>query len=290
MAERREFEGRSVDQALFRAAQELGRAPEDLEYEIIERGENSVRIQVEAGEGAPAGSPPLAPVSSSSSGSTDSPRPAGSPSRSFPRGGRGGGGRPGGGGAAHGRAGGRPGGRGDRRGEAERRGPRGPARDDDDEAPWTGTPLYPDLRSMVESVLAAGDLDLAVDIEQEGETDRVMISGPDTELLLADNAEPLTALEHILNKMALRGLGRRGRLRLDCEGRRKRREDEIVQMALSSAEKIKQEGGEFTTSPLNPYERRLVHIALKDDPSVLTHSVGEGFLKQVVISAKSPPQ
>jgi spoIIIJ-associated protein len=142
---------------------------------------------------------------------------------------------------------------------------------------------------MVEALVAAGGLDLSVQVEQDGETERVRIDGPDAEPLLEKDAEGLAALEHLMSKMALRGLGRRARIRLDSAGYRKRREEEIVQMALRSAEKVKVEGGEFSTSPLNPYERRLVHVALKDDPSILTESEGNGFLKRVMIRTRSVP-
>lgn len=267
MGEGREYEARGVDLAVFKAAQEMGRAPEDLVYEVLERGPERVRIRVEAGAGdspAPPGARP--PVHSS---------PASRPGeRSGPP-----------------RRGGGDSGRGRHERGHDRGHERGPERErDSDEANagWSGTPLYPDLRTMVEALVRASGLDLSVDVETEGETERVRIDGPDSELLLGDDAEALAALEHLLSKMALRGVGKRVRLRVDSAGYRRRREEELVQMALRSAERIKQEGGEFSTSPLNPYERRLVHIALKDDPAVHTHSEGDGFLKRVTIRPSAP--
>lgn len=256
MGELREFEGRNVDQALYRASQELGRQPDELVFEVLERRPDRVRIRVEV-SAAPGSHPPPQPSPRSQPPQPKrfSP-PVPDPLRQA-----------------------RPGRERARRTQQEI--------DDEAEAPWSGPPRYGNLNEMVGALIAAGGLDLSVEIQPEGDTERVVIDGPDAVLLLENDAEALTALEHLLGKMALRGLGRRVRIRIDSAGYRKRREEELVQMALRSAERVKQEGGEFSTSPLNPYERRLVHMALKDDPAILTHSVGNGFLKRVTIRPRS---
>jgi len=253
----REFEGRNVDQAVFHAARELGRAPEDVEFEVLERGDGRVRIRVEVGAAGPTGSgaPATIPLRSEAAGRPEARRDRrGAPP---PRQGR------------------RP--------EPE---PRSVTRDsegEDFEATWSGTPLYQDLRQMAGALAAASGLDITIEVQQEPDCERLVLDGPDAALLTEENGEGLSALEHLLNKMALRGLGRRVKIRLDSAGYRRRREEEIVKMALESAERVKQEGGECCTSPLNPYERRLVHLALKEDSSVTTQSVGNGFLKKVTI-------
>jgi len=286
MADARDFEGRNVDQALFRAAQELRRSPEDLEYEILEEGAERVVIRVEVNPAAAGeAKPPFIALSSTDSSarkrsgpSSPAHSPAGRGSPPRPE-------RPARG-ERHSRR------EDDRRGGAPRPSP-SPHREregaDEAEDSWSGEPIYTDLAGMVKALAEGGGLDLSVQVEQEGETERVRIDGPDASRLLENDAEGLAALEHLLSKMALRGLGRRARIRLDSAGFRKRREEEIVQMALRSAEQVKVEGGELSTSPLNPYERRLVHMALKDDPSILTESEGNGFLKRVMIRTRSLP-
>jgi len=266
--ENREFEGKSVDHALYLASQDLGVAPEDLQFEVVQRSPGQVRIRVEPADTSSA--PPLKPRADSAEGHRDhaSRRESSPPPR---------------------RSGPRP-----RRSEPgpPRRSEPGPPRHDDAGAaePWSGEPRYPSMSAMVETLVAASGLDLSVEVVSEDEGERITIEGPDAELLTGRKGEGLSALEHIISKMILRGLGRRARIRVDSLGYRKRREEELTQMAERTAEKVKQEGIELSTEPLNPYERRLVHLALRDDPELVTESEGDGFLKRITIRPSSPPR
>ncbi|MEE9217953.1 MAG: R3H domain-containing nucleic acid-binding protein [Acidobacteriota bacterium] len=250
--EQREFEGRNVDHAVYQAAQGLGVEPEQIEFEILEREPGRVRIRaevmVEAAERAksPAPAADSAPRADARSASPPPRRAAVSGRRSEAR-------------------------------------PRPRRTDSGEAAPWEGKALYPDLKTLVETLIASTGLDLSVQINSEADCERLSVEGPDAERLSSGKGEGLSALEHLLNKMVLRGLGKRVRIRTDSHGYRERREEEIVQMALSSAEKVKQEGIELCTAPLNPYERRLVHLALKEDPALITESEGDGFLKKITI-------
>ena len=111
---------------------------------------------------------------------------------------------------------------------------------------------------------------------------QVDLTGTDREYLLSRRGEGLGALQYLLNRIIYRG--RRGKkIQVDCDGFRKLHEDEIVEIALRSAEKAKARGEECLLSPLNPYERRLVHLALAEVGGVETRSVGNGFLKRIAI-------
>ncbi|MGH9797989.1 MAG: R3H domain-containing nucleic acid-binding protein, partial [Candidatus Polarisedimenticolia bacterium] len=84
--------------------------------------------------------------------------------------------------------------------------------------------------------------------------------------------------------------GRRGKkIHVDSGGFRRQREEEIVEIARLTAEKVLAQGEEQALSPLNPYERRLVHLALSEMDGVETKSVGDGFLKRVVIRPSARP-
>jgi spoIIIJ-associated protein len=76
---------------------------------------------------------------------------------------------------------------------------------------------------------------------------------------------------------------------VDSGGYRKAREEEIAEIARRTAEKARSRGEECVLSPLNPYERRLVHLALKEFPGVETRSLGDGFLKRVAIIPAGDP-
>src|SRR5206468_8533485 len=110
----------------------------------------------------------------------------------------------------------------------------------------------------------------------------VDLTGRDRDFLLSRKGEGLSALQYLLNRIIYRG--RRGKkIQVDCGGFRKMREDEIVETALRSAERAKARGEQCLLSPMNSYERRLVHLALAEVGGVETRSVGEGFLKRIAI-------
>jgi spoIIIJ-associated protein len=80
------------------------------------------------------------------------------------------------------------------------------------------------------------------------------------------------------------------RLVVDAEGYRAAREGRITARALALAEEVKRTGTPRETGPLNSYERRLVHVALADQPGVRTFSVGEGASRRVTIAPAEPTQ
>jgi len=139
-----------------------------------------------------------------------------------------------------------------------------------------------DVASLADRVLRGLGLDVSCSARDEEQTIEVDIEGPDRELLLDRKGEALNSVQYLLNRILYRG--RKGkRIHVDCEGFRKVREDEIVEIAMLAAEKVKARGEESVLSPLNPYERRLVHLALRDVEGVETRSLGDGFLKRVAI-------
>lgn len=139
-----------------------------------------------------------------------------------------------------------------------------------------------DVVRLAERILQGLGLDIKATAADGAEAIQVELTGPDGEHLLNRKGEGLAALQYLLNRIIYRG--RKGRkIQVDCGGFRKMREDEIVDIAVRSAEKVKAGGQECLLSPLNPYERRLVHIALSEIGGVETRSVGDGFLKQIAI-------
>ena len=98
--------------------------------------------------------------------------------------------------------------------------------------------------------------------------------------------EPLKALQHVVDMAFGRTLGDDQRVFVDALGYRKGKDIELRQMAKLLAEKAKQTGLDQQLGPLNPYERRLVHIAVAEVPGATTESVGDAFVKTVLISAR----
>jgi len=139
-----------------------------------------------------------------------------------------------------------------------------------------------DVERLAGRILSGLGLDVQARATDTEESIRVDLTGADREYLLSRKGEGLGALQYLLNRIIYRG--RRGKkIQVDCDGFRRLREEEIVEIAVRSAEKAKARGEECLLSPLNPYERRLVHLALAEIGGVETRSVGDGFLKRIAI-------
>ena len=143
-------------------------------------------------------------------------------------------------------------------------------------------PAPAEVETLARRILEGLGLEVTVAARDGGATIEVDVAGPDRDFLLDHKAEALDALQYLLNRIIYRG--RTGKkIHLDSEGYRRSREDEIVEIARRTAQQVKARGEESLLSPLNPYERRLVHLALSEIEGIGTRSVGDGFMKRVAI-------
>jgi spoIIIJ-associated protein len=125
-----------------------------------------------------------------------------------------------------------------------------------------------------------------VDVEETGDGPRLNLTGDEAELLVRHRGEPLKALQHVVDMAFGRTVGDEKRIFVDALEYRKGKDVELRSMAKFLAEKAKTSGLDQQLGPLNPYERRLVHIAVAEVPGVTTESVGDAFSKTVMISAR----
>lgn len=125
-----------------------------------------------------------------------------------------------------------------------------------------------------------------VRVEQRAEGPRINLDGEETEILVRHRGEPLKALQHVVDMAFGRKLPDDQRVFVDALDYRKGKDVELRQMAKILAEKAKQTGLDQQIGPLNPYERRLVHLAVAEVPGVTTESVGDAFSKTVFISLR----
>jgi len=143
-------------------------------------------------------------------------------------------------------------------------------------------PIVEFLETFLKSLGIAG----AVAVEQTGDGPRLNLDGAEVELLVRHRGEPLIALQHVVDTAFGRRLPANQRVFVDALGYRKGKDNELKQMAKFLAEKAKQTGLDQQLGPLNPYERRLVHLAVAEVPGVTTESVGDAFSKTVLISLR----
>ncbi len=111
----------------------------------------------------------------------------------------------------------------------------------------------------------------------------VDIRGRDLSILIGRRAERLNALQYITHLIVGKELGRNVPILIDVEGYRQRREKQLQRMARRMAEQAVRTGRRVVMEPMPANERRIVHIALRDDPRVTTESIGEEPRRKVTI-------
>jgi len=116
------------------------------------------------------------------------------------------------------------------------------------------------------------------------------VQGDRSGLLIGRKGKTLDALQFLVNKIVSKALDKKIDVVIDSENYRRRREDSLTQLALKMGDKAKRIKKPVTTNPMNPHDRRLIHLALKDDEQLETRSRGEGLLKRVVIIPKGKGQ
>ena len=139
------------------------------------------------------------------------------------------------------------------------------------------------VAALLRQIFHDMDFDCQIEIERQEDGFLVAVTGADQDLLLEGNGRCLSALELILNNAFRHQLPSGQKVRVDAGDFRSRREEELADLAFQIAHSAKDTGETQETQPLNPYERRLVHLALADDSGVTTRSRGNGFLKNVQV-------
>jgi spoIIIJ-associated protein len=147
----------------------------------------------------------------------------------------------------------------------------------------------PDLRTslgkFVRAVADAGGLEIDSEVEETEEALVLQLHGKDTDFFLGEDGggEPLLALEHLL--LRIHGAAIHPRvLRVRCPAFRERRDQALAEQARRLAAEVRADGEPRTMESLNAYERRVVHLALQEEPGVTTFSVGEGRDRRVRVA------
>lgn len=223
-----EFEGKDLEEALHAAAEALGIAEPELDYEILEQGRRglfglgakAVRIRVMPPVGAALELPP---------------------------------------------------GPEEEAGEAAREAGEAPQATADDGG----------VESTVRQIFELMGFELSVSTRSMDGGVGVELGGADRKLLLQKDGELIAALQFLLNRMARRAWPGVGRIQLSCDGDRKRRDQDLLEQTREIARQVVQSGKTRRLHPMNAYERRLVHIAVREFPELDSRSEGNGFLKRV---------
>jgi spoIIIJ-associated protein len=142
-------------------------------------------------------------------------------------------------------------------------------------------------KQILEELMAHLGFDVTVEVET-GDTSRLNVVGEGEEkdalgALIGRKGERLSALQHLVNLMLSRKMGAWTRVLVDVEDYRGRRERQLREIATRAAARVVETGKMLQLEPMPALERRWVHIALRDDPNVVTHSIGEEPNRRVVV-------
>ena len=141
------------------------------------------------------------------------------------------------------------------------------------------------IRSIKDVLSYFGETGSSID-EYDGDNGELIldINGGDLAVLIGRHGRTLDALQMVVSSLLSSTLGFHYPIVVDIEGYKSRRKNKVQSLARSAAARAKKQHGSVSLPPMNAYERRLVHLALVDDDSVVTHSEGEEPMRHVVVT------
>jgi len=126
------------------------------------------------------------------------------------------------------------------------------------------------VETEVEGFLREGEVCIEVESNKEG-------------ILIGKHGRTLDSLQFLINRMINKELKEPMRMFLDINHYKKRRAESLKQMAIRFGENAKRTSKEITIGPFNAHDRRIIHITLRENPSLKTESLGEGEMKRIKI-------
>lgn len=143
-------------------------------------------------------------------------------------------------------------------------------------------------REILEDILEMMPLEAQVNMTTDEEYITLDIESEKGGIVIGKKGQTLDALQFIVARIAGRTHPGPGRIVVDTEGYRDRRENQLRSMAHQVAERVREEGVPYAFDPsLNGAERRIVHMELKDEPDLVTESEGEGDKRRLVVFPES---
>jgi len=150
------------------------------------------------------------------------------------------------------------------------------------ETPVTETPreVLEEMQGVLAQILTYMNMDNRITLREDGVME---IVGDGSGLLIGKHGQTLDALQFILNRIANKHRDEAVHLTIDTEKYRERHIEHLQTLALKMSEKARRTGRSVSLEKMNPYDRRIIHLTLKNEAGVSTKSIGEGVFKKVVI-------
>ena len=143
-------------------------------------------------------------------------------------------------------------------------------------------------KDFLQKLFQSMGMDVAIEkfVSKEENGTMFKLHGDGLGVLIGKHGQTLDSLQYLTNLVANKHTGARVRIILDAENYRKRRQETLERLAQSLAAKVKRNGIKAALEPMNPYERKLIHMSLQDDPAIDTYSEGEEPYRKVIIALK----
>jgi spoIIIJ-associated protein len=138
-------------------------------------------------------------------------------------------------------------------------------------------------RESLTRIVEAITEDAGVTVEKNPERILFHIHGGNPAVLIGKRGQTLEAIQYLVEKIAFRQNEEKYRVQVDVEGYLQNRRDNLEKLALRLAQKAVRTGKPMTIGQMNSGDRRIVHMALKDEAGVRTQSVGEGLYRKLMI-------
>lgn len=142
------------------------------------------------------------------------------------------------------------------------------------------------IETVVSDLLNRLNIEGEVEVTDQEETVEVLLKTEETGIVIGYHGEVLDSLQLVLSLMISQKIGRFQRITLEVGDYKKNRSEYLEKLALQVKEKVMTEGKEHAVSSLRPWERRIMHMLLKDDESVTSESVGEGKERVLIIKPR----
>jgi spoIIIJ-associated protein len=140
-----------------------------------------------------------------------------------------------------------------------------------------------EAKGVLEELLRLMDLEGTVEIGMGTETAKLNVRGSDLGVLIGRRGEKLASLQHIVNLIVAKKEGQYNRIAIDVENYRGRREEQLRDVADRAAKRVIQSGKIIQLEPMPAIERRIVHLALVENPKIRTQSVGVEPNRRIVV-------
>ncbi len=144
-----------------------------------------------------------------------------------------------------------------------------------------------DAKQFLEDIFAAMNLDVKVDADFDGETVDIKLTGDNMGIVIGKRGDTLDSIQYLTSLVVNQRSEDYIKVSIDTENYREKRTDALLALSNRLAAKVARTGKKFTLEPMNPYERRVIHANLQDNPDVTTFSVGQEPYRKVVIAPKN---